>query len=495
MGKAVALSIKKINKSFPGVKALNDVSIEILSGEVHALVGENGAGKSTLMNILGGIIRKDSGDILIKNEKVEFNSPYDSIQKGISIVHQELGLVLPLTVAENIFIGRLKTNQMGKINWQEINNDASELLKRIGLDINPKTMVQDLSIAEMQMVEILKAISYDPDILIMDEPSSTLTEKEMGYLYKIINAFKSQGKTIIYISHRLEEIFTICDRITVLRDGMYVGTKETRETNRDELVEMMVGRSVNTEFSKRYSQIGEEVLKVVGVCRGDILKDICFTLKKGEVLGIAGLVGAGRTELVRAIFGADQKDCGEVIIKGLKTKIKAPSDSIKNGIALLTEDRKLHGLVLKSSIRNNITLANLKKILQNGLLKTRLEKKESIKYINALKIKTPSEKQLALNLSGGNQQKVVLAKWLFCESDILILDEPTRGIDVGAKYDIYELINQLTQEGKSIILISSELSEVIAMSDRVLVMKNGELVAELNREETTPEKVMQYAMG
>jgi ribose transport system ATP-binding protein len=485
--------VKEISKSFPGVKALDHVSMKVRQGEVRALVGENGAGKSTLMKILNGNCKMDSGAILIDGKPVHITNPQKAAEHGISIIFQELNLVDGLSIAENIFAGRLSKN--GKlIDWKQLRADAKELLDRIGFKVDPKTEVSKLSIAGKQMVEIAKALSYNARIILMDEPSATLTKSELDTIFDIIRDLKSKGITVIYISHRLEEIFTICDSVSVMRDGHLIDTKPIGEVTRDHIVEMMVGREVSHTFPKRRPQIGEEVLRVENLRRKGGKASVSFNLRQGEVLGIAGLVGAGRTETMRALFGVDYVAGGTIYIRGQKVDIRSPKSAKKYGIAFLTEDRKAEGLTVDFTVKSNIVMANLKKILSGGFLNGKRENAIADQYIKLINIKTPSRMQKVLNLSGGNQQKVVVAKWLNADSDIIIMDEPTRGIDVGAKLEIYELVNQLVSEGKAVILISSELPEVLGMSDRVLVMRDDAILAELAGDQINAVNVMQYAL-
>lgn len=485
--------IKEVSKSFPGVKALDHVSMKVRQGEVRALVGENGAGKSTLMKILNGNCKMDSGKILIDAQLVHITNPQKAAEHGISIIFQELNLVDGLSIAENIFAGRL--SKSGKlVDWKQLRADAKELLDRIGFKVDPKTEVGKLSIAGKQMVEIAKALSFNARIILMDEPSATLTKSELDTIFNIIRDLKSKGITVIYISHRLEEIFAICDSVSVMRDGHLIDTKPIGEVTRKQIVEMMVGREVSHTFPKRTPQIGEEVLRVENLCRKGGKSPVSFNLRQGEVLGIAGLVGAGRTEAMRALFGVDYVSSGNIYIRGQKVDIRSPKSAKKHGIAFLTEDRKAEGLTVDFTVKSNIVMANLKKVLAGGFLSGKRENAIADKYIKLINIKTPSRLQKVLNLSGGNQQKVVVAKWLNADSDIIIMDEPTRGIDVGAKLEIYELVNQLVSEGKAVILISSELPEVLGMSDRVLVMKNDAIIAELEGDQINAVNVMQYAL-
>ncbi len=493
MNNTVFFEMRGISKEFPGVKALDNVGFTVEAGEVRALVGENGAGKSTLMKILNGNYKKDSGSILIDGEEVNITDPQVADKLGITIIFQELNLVDELSVAENIFAGRLAPK--GKlINWKEINQKAKVLMESIGFEKAPTTIVGTLTVAEKQMVEIAKALSRNSRIILMDEPSATLTKKELDALFQIIRDLKAKGISVIYISHRMEEIFEICETVTVLRDGQVIGTRKVAEVTNDELVEMMVGREVNSAFPKRDCEVGEEVLRVENLCRKDRRQDVSFSLRKGEVLGIAGLVGAGRTEIMRAIFGVDYINRMDVYVRGKKARIRKPEDAKKYGIAFLTENRKLEGLTLDFTVQSNIVAANLGSIKKGLFTSKKQEAEIADEYIAKTRIKTPHRNQKVGNLSGGNQQKVVVSKWLNSEPDILIMDEPTRGIDVGAKREIYETINELVAQGKAIIMISSELPEVLGMSDRVLVMKDDAIVAELTGDKINAVEVMRYAL-
>ena len=494
MNNQVFFEMRGISKSFPGVKALNNVGFSVAEGEVRALVGENGAGKSTLMKILNGNYKKDSGAILIDGKEVDITDPQVADAHGITIIFQELNLVDELSIAENIFAGRLA--KKGKlVNWKELNEKAKVLLNRISFDVDPRKLVGSLTVAEKQMVEIAKALSRNSRIILMDEPSATLTKKELDALFQIIRDLKSSGIAVIYISHRMEEIFEICETVTVMRDGQIIGTRDIDKVATDELVEMMVGREVNSAFPKRSAQIGEEILRVENLCRKDRKQNVSFNLRKGEVLGIAGLVGAGRTEIMRAIFGIDYINSLDVYVNGKKVKITDPASAKKHGIAFLTEDRKVEGLTLDFSVKSNVVAANLGSIAKGGIFTNgKLENQIADEYIAKTSIKTPHRNQKVGNLSGGNQQKVVVSKWLNTAPDILIMDEPTRGIDVGAKREIYEIINELVAQGKAVILISSELPEVLGMSDRVLVMKDDEIVAELTGDKINAVEVMRYAL-
>lgn len=490
----VFLKMAGIQKSFPGVHALDDVHLEVRSGEVMALVGENGAGKSTLMKVLTGIYQKDGGQIWIDGEEVEITDPKHAQSLGISIVHQELNLMNDLTVAENIFIGRESVKGL-LLNKKEQNVRAQELLDSLHINIAPTTLVRKLTVAKQQMVEIAKALSFNNTrLLIMDEPSAALTTQEIEDLFVFIRDMKSRGVGVIYISHRLDELFEITDRITVMRDGQYVGMVNTAETRMDELVKMMVGRVIYEE-PKSHSNVPDDapvVLEAKGL-RSREVKDVSFRLKKGEILGFAGLMGAGRTETCRLVCGADKKEAGQIFVNGREVNIKTPQDAVENGIGYLSEDRKQYGLCLGLSVSDNIALPNLDR--ETGAV-VNDEKLRQIahEYVKQISIKTPTVDTPVRSLSGGNQQKVVIAKWLLKNCDILIFDEPTRGIDVGAKSEIYKLMTELAEEGKSIIMISSEMPELLRLSDRVIVMCEGKVTGEIDISEATQESIMTYAV-
>ena len=488
------LEMKGITKTFPGVIALKNVDIAVKRCEVHALIGENGAGKSTLMKVLDGVHIANAGEIFLNGEKITLRNTTDAREKGIGLIFQEFNLVNSLSAAENIYMNRLK-KKGGHVDWRQINRDAQALVD--GLDFNFKVTekVEDLSAAQKQLVEIAKVLTFDAKIIVMDEPTSSLTSVEIEKLFNIIKKLKASGITIIYISHKLDEIFTICDTATVMRDGEAIDTRPVSEYTRAQIIERMVGRSVDMEYPRRDVTPGEVVLDVDKITRTGIIRDISFELHKGEILGIAGLVGSGRTELAEAIFGAEKYDGGIIMINGKKVVIQSTNAGKKNGIGLLTEDRKETGLVLSYDLIRNITITNLGRVKTGPFLSAAKEKKQAAQYARELNVKTPSMKQLAINLSGGNQQKVVFAKWLFSDVDVLILDEPTRGIDVGAKYEIYLLMNRLVEQGKSIIMISSELPEVLGMSDRVIVLNEGVKKGELSRDMATPEAVMNMAIN
>jgi len=491
----VVLNMQKIRKTFPGVLALDGVSFELRKGEVHVLLGENGAGKSTLVKILSGAHQKSGGEITLFGNPVNIESPKHAQKLGIGIIYQELNLISSLTAAENIFLGRERTNALGLIDTQALLSSARNILASIGLRIDINQPIRTFGIAQRQMIEVAKALSLDARILIMDEPTSALSETEIKQLFNVIRRLKERDVSIIYISHRLQEIFDIGDRVTVLRDGKLVGTRIVSETSHSELVKMMVNRELKEQYPRHGTTVGEEILRVKNLNRKGALLDISFSLHRGEILGISGLLGSGRTELARAIFGADKIDSGEVIIRGERRKINSPRTAVKLGLGFLTEDRKSHGLVLTLSVKDNVTLSSLDLFSRLGFISKKREEREAESFIQQLRIKTPGHAQKVLNLSGGNQQKVVLAKWLSSKSDIFIFDEPTRGIDVGSKVEIYQLMNQLTAEGAAIIMISSELLEVLGMSDRILVMHQNRIAGELLTEGATQEAIMRYAVG
>ncbi len=489
------LGMSGISKTFPGVKALQHVDFSLRSGEIHALLGENGAGKSTLMKILSGVYQKDAGEIRINGETVEIANPKQAEAHGITIIHQEMNLIPGLTVMENIFLGREPANFLGFIDWGEMKRRTEALLKSLGTTIAATDIVSGLSIGEQQMVEIAKALSVETKVLIMDEPTAALTERETECLFAIMRQLAADGVGIIYISHRMEELFALSDRITILRDGTYVGTVETKTAVFDQLIKMMVGRDVTERFPKQTVPIGGEVLRVENLSRPGVLHNITFSVRAGEIVGVAGLMGAGRTEMARAIFGADQADTGAVYVEGQKRTITCPADAIAAGIGLITEDRKHQGLILGLSVGENMTLASLDKCVRGGLICGEAENEVVAEHIEKLKIRTPGAAQLVKNLSGGNQQKVVIAKWLTTCPKVLIMDEPTRGVDVGAKAEIYQIMNMLAAAGVAIIMISSELPEILGMSDRVVVMSQGRIAGELPTREATQEKIMAYAAG
>jgi ribose transport system ATP-binding protein len=489
------LEMLNIRKTFPGVVALDDVSFDLRKGEVHVLLGENGAGKSTLMKILSGAYQKTAGRILIEGREVEIKSPRHARQLRISTIYQELNLIPHLSAAENIFLGREPSSAMGFIDRGAIHQAAAGILKGLGVDLDPRIRVAQLGIAQQQMVEIAKAISLDAGILIMDEPTSALTEREIAELFTRMRTLRAAGVSIVYISHRLEELFEIGDRVTVLRDGKRVGTHNIQDISRPDLIRLMVNRDLTSQFPKVPAERGEEALRVEGLNRNGVLHDISFSLRRGEVLGISGLLGSGRTELARAIFGVDKIDSGRIYVKGELQEIDCPRDAINLGIGFLTEDRKTQGLVPLLSAKENICLPSVDRFSRYGFVSAGEETRAANRYVGQLRIKTASVDQRVLFLSGGTQQKVVLSKWLCCQAEVFIFDEPTRGIDVGSKAEIYHLMNELTASGVAIIMISSELPEILGMSDRILVMHRGRLAGEFSAEEATQESVLQAALG
>jgi ribose transport system ATP-binding protein len=492
----VLVVMEGIEKSFPGVHALSQCRFELRPGEVHALVGENGAGKSTLMKVLAGVYAKDAGRVLYKGKEVEIHNPRAAQQLGISMIHQELNLMPHLTVAQNMFIGREpRQNVRFMLDEKAINTQAEQVFALMRLNLDPRAKVSDLTVAKQQMVEIAKALSFNAEVLIMDEPTAALTDTEIEELFRIIRDLRAKGVGVVHISHRLEELRQISDRVTVMRDGKYIDTVKTQDATIDQIISMMVGRTIFEATPEVPEQPSEEVvLEVKHLNRGSVIKDVSFQLKKGEILGFSGLVGAGRTEVARAVFGADPIDSGEIYVQGSKVHIGSPNDAVNHGIGYLSEDRKRYGLALGLDVADNTVLASFRKFVNKiGWVKFIQIRVRGQEMVTALAIKTPSLQQKVRNLSGGNQQKVIIGKWLTADTNILIFDEPTRGIDVGAKSEIYHLLNNLAQEGKSIIMISSELPEILRMSHRVVVMCEGRITGELNIAEATQEKIMQYA--
>ena len=489
------LEMRHIRKTFPGVVALDDVDFELRRGEVHILLGENGAGKSTLMKILSGAYQKSDGQIVLDGADVEIKNPKHAQTLGISTIYQEFNLISHLPIGENIFLGREPVRFAGLIDQGAILFEAKRALSSLGLALDPRRLVKDLRVAEQQMVEVAKALSLDARILIMDEPTAALTEHEISELFDTIRRLKKNGVAIVYISHRMEELFEIGDRVTVLRDGRSVGTYDVPEMSKSELIRLMVNRELTELFPKVHTTRGAEVLRVEGLCTKSGLKDISFSLHKGEVLGVAGLLGAGRTELARAIFGLDKISSGSIFVKGVAQKMSSPRSAIKSGIGFLTEDRKSQGLVLPLSVERNLCLSSVDKFSHWGIMNSREERREAGRYAEDLRIKTPSLDQKVVFLSGGNQQKVVLSKWLCSQAEVFIFDEPTRGVDVGAKAEIYQLMNRLTASGVAIMMISSELLEVLGMSDRVMVMRGGRIAGEFSDGEYTQERILQCALG
>lgn len=494
IAESLLLSMQGIEKSFPGVRALSGVDLNLNRGEVLALLGENGAGKSTLIKMLGGAHQPDHGSIQIDGTKVQFGNPSEAIAAGIGVIYQEFNLIPGLATWENIFLGRESSQVF--INRSEERRRTQELFEQMGVEIPIDTPCGELSVAQQQIVEIAKALSQDVRLIVMDEPSAALTPQEVARLFEIIRDLKKRDIGVIYISHRLDEIFEIADRVLVLRDGQGVGEAKTQELTRQKMIEMMVGREIENEFPKHHHEIGKKRLSVNGLSRGRAVQNVSFDIHSGEVLGVTGLVGAGRSETARLIFGADKLKAGTIQLDGISLNIRFPRDAIKAGICLLTEDRKSQGLVLGTSVRENFGLPNLEFFSEYGCVNQKKERAAFAGYVERLSIKIPSQEELAGNLSGGNQQKVVLAKWLQRNAEVIIFDEPTRGIDVGAKYEIYMLINELASQGKAILMISSELPEILGMSDRILVMYEGRITGEIKDvPNTTQQEIMELAVA
>jgi ABC-type sugar transport system ATPase subunit len=499
------LQMRGIKKAFPGVQALDGVDLEVRSGEVMALVGENGAGKSTLIKILSGAYKADAGEIYIKGQPVKIVDPKHARDLGVSVIYQELNLAEQVSVAENIFAGREIVNRFGFIDYRTMYKNAQKWLDELHIkNVDPRDEIRRLSIARKQMVEIAKALSLDSSIIVMDEPTSSLPTattnpnevNEVQVLLSTIKKLRDRGKALIYISHRMEEIFRISDRITVMRDGKLIGVRKTSETTPKEIISMMVGRNLEDLYGKADERkIGQTVLEVKNLSQGKRLKNISFKARSGEILGVAGLVGAGRTELAKAVFGADHRDSGEILVDNKPVKLKGPRDAIEAGLGYLPEDRKMQGLFLQKTITTNISAANIRSISNNGFIQDNNERNLAQQFVKQLNIRTPSIDQFARNLSGGNQQKVVIAKWLSVKPKVLIVDEPTRGVDVGAKIEIYNLLHKLAAEGVAVVMISSELPEILGMSDRVIVIREGCLAGELARADATEEKIMAMATG
>ena len=498
MDNQVLLEMKNITMTFPGVKALSDAQLTVRKGEVHALVGENGAGKSTLMKVLMGFYAPDSGTVIFDGKVLKANTPREALEAGISMIHQELSPVYEMTVADNIFLGKeLIRKGLPIINVNNENKKANELLKEYGMDnyVKPHTKMKELSVAHIQMIEIIKAVSYDSKLIIMDEPTSALSGEEVNILFRTVMLLKEKGVSIIYITHRMEEVFEIADNVTVLRDGFYFGTESITNITKEQLIKKMVGRELLDIYPKYAVKIGDVAFEVKNLNKAGVFRDINFSVRRGEILGIAGLVGAGRSEIMRAVFGFDSLDSGEIFLEGKKLNIKHPANAIDAGIALVSEDRKDLGLVLCRPIRENISLPSLKNVVKRFVISKRLETEMNHKIAKSLDIKMSSLEQLTNNLSGGNQQKVVLAKWLLKNPKVLILDEPTRGIDVGAKSEIHKMICDLADQGIAIIMISSEMPEIMGMSDRIIVIGEGKLCGEFSMKETSQEEILKCALG
>lgn len=488
------IELKGVSKIFPGVRALNQINLDVYPGEVLGLVGENGAGKSTLIKILTGAHRNDEGKINIEGKETVIYGPKHAMELGITAIYQELNIVKQLTVAENVFLGReVKKGKL--LDRTYMIEKSSELLKDLGQEINPKLPISMLGVGQQQMVEIAKALSVKTKVLIMDEPTASLSNREVSELLRTVKSLREKGIGIVYISHRLEEIIEICDRVTIMRDGEKVKTLQKNEITTDTLIKLMVGRNLEEQFPKVETKKGEEVLRVEGLSRNGVFENVTFGVKKGEILGVAGLVGAGRTEVMRVVFGADSKDAGDVYIHGKKVKITCPRDAMKNKIAFLTEDRKGQGLILDNTVAFNMNISSFNKITKGFLLDRKKSKQRCAENIKKLNINPPLDSFIVRQFSGGNQQKVVIAKWLNTDADIYIFDEPTRGIDVGAKVEVYNVMNELVSKGAAIIMISSEMPEVLGMSDRIIVMHEGKLTGEFDRKEANQENIMKAASG
>lgn len=490
----VIVEMKHIDMRFGGVHALNDVSITLRRGEVHALMGENGAGKSTLMKILIGLYTPTKGEIYYKGEKVHFKSVMDTKKLGISMIFQEFNQVKYMTVMENIYLGREPRTKTGSVDFQKMYEDSKSLLKSLGVDLEPKTKMSELTVAKFQLVEIVKAISYNADVIIMDEPTSALSDSEIQYLLQMVRKLCDQGKAIVFISHKLEEVYGVCKRVTILRDGHFIHSGLVSEISEAQMIKYMVDREISEMYPKQEAEIGDTVLEVKNLTRAGEFENVSFRLRKGEILGFAGLMGAGRTEVMETIMGMRKPDSGEIYLNGEKIVNRIPEDAIKRGIIMVPEDRKKNGLVLKLNIRDNILMSSMKKCVRKGMLRKSLESQFCKKYGDMLEIKRSSDEQLCANLSGGNQQKVVVARVLNADPDIIILDEPTRGIDIKTKSDIHRLMSQLACQGKSVIMVSSELAEVLGISDRIVVLNEGKVTGILDRSEASPSEVMRYAV-
>ena len=496
MGKECILKMEGISKSFPGVKALDQVNLTVRKGTVHAVMGENGAGKSTLMKILLGLYPQDEGTVYFKGKEVHFNNPRDALHNGLAMIHQELSTVRSRNVMQNIYLGKEITYKgTGVLNNKAMYAECKTLFESLGIGIDPMTPMSSLSVSRQQLCEIAKAISYNADLIIMDEPTSAITESEVELLFKMIDDLLKKGITIIYITHKMDEVFKIADDVSVYRDGHFINSVPAKETNQAELIKMMVGRELSQMFPKEEVEIKDTLLKVENLSSEGVFEDVSFELRRGEILGVAGLIGAGRSEVMEGVFGVRPISKGKIYINGAEVTIRTPRDAIRNRIAFLTEDRKHNGCLLPLSVRENTVIASLTKYCRLGFINRRVCNEKSKEMQKAMNIKTPTIEQKIMNLSGGNQQKVLVGRWLLTDPNILIVDEPTRGIDVGAKSEIHKLITNLAKQGKGIIMISSELPEVLGMSDRVMVMSEGKLIGTMNREEATQEKILLYATG
>ena len=494
MSEEIKLRVSGIEKSFPGVKALDHVDFAVRKGTVHALCGENGAGKSTLMKIINGQYKPDAGQIYIDEEPITIKDPIQAAEHGIAMIPQELNYVPELTVEENLFLGRLPVNKFGKVDWKKVHRDAVEFIEREGLSYGPKQKLNTLTVSDIQMLEIIKAVSNNASIIIMDEPTSSITEREVASLFEKIKDLKAQGVSIVYISHKMDEVFQIADDITVFRDGVVVSSDRAEDVDLDTVITRMVGRKMTNAYPKEEVEIGETMFEVKDFNLKNIFADIDFYAKKGEIIGFAGLVGAGRTEAMRSVFGLDPHDSGKVFIDGQEVNIKSPEDSIKNGLVMLAENRREDGIIPVRSVKENASLANLRRFIYKGIAHKAQEIKEVSSLFGKMAVKTPTLNTAIGSLSGGNQQKVLLSRWLLCEPKVMILDEPTRGIDVGAKFEIYKLMTDIVKEGRTIIMVSSEMPELIGMCDRIYVMSQGRITGCLERDEFSQETIMKYAM-
>ena len=495
MNHEIKLRVSNIEKSFPGVKALDKINFTVKKGTVHVLCGENGAGKSTLMKVINGIHKPDGGQILLDEKVVEIKNPIQARTLGISMIFQELNYIPEMTIEESLFVGNWPIDKYGKVDWTAIRNQTIELLKKENLKYNPDTKLKDLTVSDIQMLEILKAISYNSEIIIMDEPTSAITQKEVEVLFKKINELKERGACIIYISHKMDEIFRIADEITIFRDGCVVDSRSIEDYDMETVISQMVGRKIESNFPKEHIELGDNVLEVKGLTNRGNFTDVSFHVREGEIVGFAGLMGAGRSEVMRSLFGLDDYQVGEIIIKGNKTEIRNVKNSIDKKMVMLSEDRRRYGIIPVRSIKENVSLSSLEKFIYRGRLHVEEENDTIAKLCNKMAVKTPTFETSIEALSGGNQQKVVLAKWMLTDPDILILDEPTRGIDVGAKYEIYKLMTELAQQKKGLIVVSSELPELIGMCDRIYVMAKGNIMGELQRDQFTQENIMKLATG
>lgn len=497
MQQETVLEVRQLSKSFLGVKALDKVDLEVKRGEVHSVIGENGAGKSTLMNVILGDLQKDEGTIILKGKEVHFKSPAEAIASGISMIHQEISLIPTLTVAENIWLHREDRFMKGfLISAKARTEETRKLLKdRLKIDINPDDLVGNLTVAQCQLVELARAVSCDSDIIIMDEPTSSLSDKEVNILFEIIRKLKEEGTAIIFITHKIEELLLICDRVSVYRDGHYIGTRDCKNTSKDELIHMIIGRELTEQYPVIESQKGKVIFEVKDLCGPDY-QEVSFQVKEGEIVGFSGLVGAGRSEIMRGIFGIDKIFSGEVFLDGKKVDIHSPKDAVNLGMAMVTEDRRDYGIIGTASVKDNMSLAALQKFCTRiGLIRKEKENKAVSKMIKDMTVKVANKDMLITSLSGGNQQKAIIGRWLMTEPKVLILDEPTRGIDVGAKSEIYSIIGELAKQGMAIILVSSEMQEILGMSDRIFVVRNGRIVAECAKEEATQELLGKHALG